>query len=155
MQKILKIGKDIITVTLVIIFVIIIVWQMLLLEWFIGVTIIAIGFLPFFVGIGRGVLWKSMIPDLIFGAIDTGLLTICALIGAKSFGILGAVIGGVVGDAITDGIAGFFEGGIAEWLRKRGIESSRTAIGCSMGKMTGCFFGCGIVLTFVAVAGIF
>jgi len=54
---------------------------------------------------------KRLIPDFIFGAIDTGLLTFAALIGASTFGIIGAIVGGVVGDAITDAIAGFFEGG--------------------------------------------
>jgi hypothetical protein len=55
-----------------------------------------------------------------------------------------------VGDAITDGIAGFFEGGIDEWLRKRGIDSSRTAVGSAYGKMAGCLGGSGLALCIMA-----
>ncbi|UCH62382.1 MAG: hypothetical protein JSU77_11340 [Fidelibacterota bacterium] len=94
------------------------------------------------------------VPDLIFGALDTGLLTIPALWGGVMFGVAGAIAGGVVGDALTDGIAGFFEGGIAEWLRKQGIEESREPITTSLGKMTGCLAGSGIVLTVALVFGI-
>ncbi len=97
---------------------------------------------------------KRLLPDMIFGAIDTGLLTVAALIGAASFGVIGAIVGGVVGDAITDGIAGFFEGGIAEWLRRHSIDESRTAVGSACGKMAGCLFGSGLVLTTCWAAGI-
>lgn len=96
----------------------------------------------------------SLIPDVIFGAIDTGLLTVAAIIGASGFGVVGAIVGGVVGDAITDGIAGFFEGGIAEWLRSKGIDESRTAVGSACGKMAGCLAGSGLVLTLAAAAGV-
>lgn len=87
------------------------------------------------------------IPDLIFGAIDTGLLTIPAILGGLRFGLAGAIAGGVIGDAVTDAIAGFFEGGIARWLREKGIEASRDPITSSLGKMAGCLLGAGIVLT--------
>ena len=97
---------------------------------------------------------KRLVPDFIFGAIDTGLLTFAALLGAAGFGVIGAIVGGVVGDAITDGIAGFFEGGIAEWLRKHGIDESRTALGSACGKMAGCLFGSGAVLTLVWATGV-
>lgn len=59
-----------------------------------------------------------------FGAIDTGILGIAALIGANFAGVLGAVVGGAVGDAITDGFAGIFEGKTAEFLRRHGIEEA-------------------------------
>jgi hypothetical protein len=95
-----------------------------------------------------------LLPDVIFGAIDTGLLTIPALVGAWQFGVIGAILGGVIGDAITDGIAGFFEGSIAAWLRARGIEESRTAAGSGLGKMTGCLVGCGAVLTVAELFGL-
>jgi hypothetical protein len=97
---------------------------------------------------------KRLVPDFVFGAVDTGLLTFAALIGAAGFGIMGAIVGGVVGDAITDAIAGFFEGGIAEWLREHGIDESRTAVGSACGKMAGCLFGSGTVLTLVWMTGI-
>jgi len=98
--------------------------------------------------------FKGSIPDLIFGALDTGLLTIPALWGGTLFGVAGAIAGGVIGDALTDGIAGFFEGGIAEWLRKKGIEESREPITTALGKMAGCLFGSGLVLSIALILGI-
>ena len=97
---------------------------------------------------------KSALPDLIFGAIDTGLLTIPALFGGIFFGVAGAIAGGVIGDALSDGIAGFFEGSIAEWLRENGIEESRESITTSLGKMGGCLVGSGTVLTLALMCGI-
>jgi hypothetical protein len=97
---------------------------------------------------------ERLIPDIIFGAIDTGLLTMAALVGAAAFGIIGAIVGGVIGDAVTDGIAGFFEGSISEWLRKHGIDESRTALGSACGKMAGCLLGSGIVLMLSSIFGI-
>jgi len=95
----------------------------------------------------------TLVPDALFGAIDTGLLTFAALIGASTYGVVGAIVGGVVGDAITDGIAGFFEGRIAEWLRAKGIDDSRTAVGSACGKMAGCLAGSGLVLTAAMLCG--
>jgi prepilin signal peptidase PulO-like enzyme (type II secretory pathway) len=94
------------------------------------------------------------VPDLVFGAIDTGLLTIPALWGGVLFGVAGAIAGGVIGDALTDAIAGFFEGSIAERLRKRGIEESREAVTTALGKMSGCLVGSGVVLSVALVLGI-
>ena len=90
---------------------------------------------------------KGAIPDLIFGSIDIGLLTIPALWGGALFGVAGAIAGGVIGDALTDGIAGFFEGSIAEWLRRKGIEESREPVKTALGKMVGCLLGSGFVLS--------
>ena len=97
---------------------------------------------------------SGAVPDMIFGAIDTGLLVIPALWGGAMFGVAGAVAGGVIGDSLTDAIAGFFEGGIAEWLRRRGIEESREALTTSLGKMTGCLAGAGLVLSLALIAGV-
>lgn len=97
---------------------------------------------------------KGALPDLIFGSIDTGLLTIPALWGGLSFGVVGAIAGGIIGDSITDSIAGFFEGGIAEWLREKGIDESREPVTTSLGKMAGCLFGSGLILTVALVFGI-
>ena len=97
---------------------------------------------------------KGAIPDLLFGAIDTGLLTIPAIWGGLTFGVAGAIAGGVIGDALTDGIAGFFEGSIAEWLRARGIEESREPVTTALGKMAGCLLGSGLVLSLALMLGI-
>ncbi|MFP3909403.1 MAG: hypothetical protein ACLFVX_06045, partial [Archaeoglobaceae archaeon] len=85
--------------------------------------------------------------DIVFGAVDTGVLGVAALIGASFAGVLGAIVGGAIGDAITDGLAGIFEGRVAEYLRARGIEEARTPLTSSMGKMSGCLIGVGITLT--------
>lgn len=97
---------------------------------------------------------KGALPDLIFGTIDTGLLTIPALWGGMIFGVVGAIAGGVIGDSITDAIAGFVEGGIAKWLRDRGIDESREPVTTALGKMAGCLFGSGFVLTVALLFGI-
>lgn len=113
----------------------------------IGPTIILLGLIPWIPLRLSGRTITSSGADIIFGAIDTGILGILALIGASFAGVLGAIVGGAVGDSITDGFAGLFEGRVAEYLRKHGIEESRTPLSSSMGKMSGCLIGVGIVLT--------
>ncbi len=98
--------------------------------------------------------FKGAMPDLVFGAIDTGLLTIPALWGGALFGVAGAIAGGVIGDALTDAIAGFVEGGIAEWLHDHGIDASREPVTTALGKMAGCLGGAGLILSLAMAAGI-
>lgn len=113
----------------------------------IGPIIILLGFNPLVPLKLSGRTIKSTGADILFGVIDTGILGIAALIGASFAGVLGAIVGGAVGDSITDGFAGLFEGKMAEYLRKHGIEEARTPLSSSMGKMSGCLIGVGIVLT--------
>lgn len=115
----------------------------------IGPVIILLGFIPWIPLkiFGRPI--KSVGADIVFGAIDTGILGIAALVGASFAGVLGAIVGGAVGDAITDGFAGIGEGKVAQYLRKYGVEEARTPLSASMGKMSGCLLGVGIVLTLV------
>ncbi len=113
----------------------------------IGPVIILLGMVPWIPLKISGRTIKSTGADIVFGAIDTSFLGIAALIGANFAGVLGAVVGGAVGDSITDGFAGLFEGRMAEYLRKRGIEEARTPLSASLGKMSGCLIGVGIVLT--------
>ena len=112
-----------------------------------GPILIILGFIPLIPLKISGRTIKSTGADIIFGAIDTGFLGMAALIGADFAGILGAIVGGAVGDVVTDGYAGLFEGKIAEYLRKHGIDEARTPLSTSMGKMSGCLIGIGIVLT--------
>ena len=113
----------------------------------IGLVIIILGFVPWIpLKISTRTI-KSVGADIVFGIIDTGFLGVAALIGANFAGILGAVVGGAVGDSITDGFAGLFEGKVAEHLRKHGSEEARTPLSSSMGKMSGCLIGVGMVLT--------
>lgn len=88
----------------------------------IGPIIILLGFVPWIPLKISGRTIKSTGADIVFGAIDTGILGIAALIGASFAGVRGAIVGGAVGDSITDGFAGLFEGRMAEYLRKHGIE---------------------------------
>lgn len=108
---------------------------------FMGLSVIPLVLLYIF---GRHPL--SVLADVVFGITDTGAIVIVAIIGAKTFGLMGAVIGAVVGDSVADGIAGMFEGKVAQFLRVRGIYKSRTALSCSMGKAGGCLFGAGVAL---------
>lgn len=89
---------------------------------------------------------KSILPDIFFGLIDNGVLAIFAIFGAHFAGVAGAIIGGVVGNAITDGIAGIFEGSVAEKLRSRLIPEERTMLKSAVGKMAGCLLGAGAIL---------
>lgn len=113
----------------------------------IGPVLILLGLLPWIPLKLSGRSIKSVGADIIFGAIDTGILGIAALIGASFAGVLGAIVGGAAGDAITDGIGGLFEGKIAQSLRKHKIKEARTPLSSSMGKMSGCLLGIGITLT--------
>lgn len=92
------------------------------------------------------ILIKNVLPDIIFGIIDNGILAILAIVGGKIAGVTGAIIGGVVGNAITDSIAGIFEGEMAEKLRQNHIQEERTMLGSAVGKMAGCLLGAGLVL---------
>jgi hypothetical protein len=120
----------------------------------IGPVVLALAAIPLLGLLLAGRTLLSATPDLIFGSIDTGLLTIPALWGGLAFGVAGAIAGGVIGDALTDAIAGFFEGGIAEWLRDRGIDESREPVTSGLGKMAGCLLGSGLVLCAALLVGI-
>lgn len=85
--------------------------------------------------------------EILFGIIDNGILAIFALSGAELFGILGAIVGGVVGNAITDGVAGIFEGYEWQKINKSKIKDKRTTLTVAIGKLAGCLFGGGFVLT--------
>ncbi len=98
---------------------------------------------------------KAIIPDLIFGAIDNGVLVFAAMWGANVAGVPGAIIGGAAGNTITDGIGGLFEGHIAEHQRQYQIDNLRTAMSTSFGKSVGCLLGAGIGLIFVWVISLF
>ncbi|OGL62725.1 hypothetical protein A3I41_01135 [Candidatus Uhrbacteria bacterium RIFCSPLOWO2_02_FULL_48_18] len=97
---------------------------------------------------------KHVSPDIIFGVIDNSFLVVLALFGAHISGVAGAIIGGAVGNAITDGIAGVFEGHMAESLRQKNISEERTVLGSAIGKMAGCLLGAGVVLVCVNLLNI-
>lgn len=119
-----------------------------------GPVVFSLGFVPLLALVLAGRRISAAIPDLVFGGLDTGLLAVPAIWGGITFGVVGAVAGTVVGDAITDALAGFFEGHIAEWLRSRGFPEAREAVTTSLGKMSGCLFGSGLILSLAWLAGL-
>jgi len=112
----------------------------------IGLVILGLGILCLLSLIPFKVSIHTIWPDIIFGLIDNGILAILAIFGGEMAGVVGAVIGGAVGNAITDGIAGIFEGYVAEKMRKKNISDQRTMFGSAVGKMAGCLLGAGVVL---------
>ena len=114
---------------------------------FVSIVIFGLGFIPILIAFIFKINLRKILPDIIFGLIDNILLIIPAIIGAELFGAAGALAGAVVGNAVSDGIAGLFEGSISEWLRVKGIDSTRTLLGSSLGKMSGCLL-IGIFLIF-------
>jgi hypothetical protein len=114
---------------------------------FVSIVIFGLGLIPILIAYIYKIALKKMLPDIIFGLIDNLLLIIPAIIGAELFGTIGALAGAVVGNAISDGIAGLAEGSISEWLHSKGIDETRTLLGSSLGKMSGCLL-IGIFLIF-------
>ncbi|MEK9130574.1 MAG: hypothetical protein AAB429_00460 [Patescibacteria group bacterium] len=119
-------------------------------QWM-GVLLIGLGVMCLLSLVPFGIKIKSTLPDIIFGLIDNGILAIMAIFGGYFGGITGAVLGGVVGNAITDGIAGIFEGYIAEKFDGIDVSNKRTMLKSAVGKMAGCLFGAGAVLAFASL----
>lgn len=114
---------------------------------FVSLIIFALGLLPIMIAYFLKIDLKKMLPDILFGIIDNVILVIPAIIGAELFGTAGALTGAIVGNAISDAIAGYFEGNLSEFLHSRGIDATRTVMGSSLGKMSGCLL-IGIFLIF-------
>ena len=117
----------------------------------IGVVLIGLGILCLFSLIPFKLSIHNLWPDIVFGAVDNGILAIFAVFGGRLAGMAGAIIGGIVGNAITDGIAGIFEGFVAEKIRARNISDQRTMLGSAVGKMAGCLLGAGAMLVIVSL----
>ncbi len=114
-------------------------------KWM-GLVLIALALLCLVSLIPFKINLKSVLPDVFFGIIDNGILAILAIFGGHFAGVTGAILGGVVGNAITDGIAGIFEGQMAEKLRLRRVPEERTMLKSAVGKMAGCLLGAGVIL---------
>jgi len=145
-----KRNKKILEISIVVLFSIvtlIIAFFSMRLGRFVSIVIFGLGLIPILIAYVFKISIKKMLPDIIFGLIDNLLLIIPAIIGAELFGAVGALAGAIVGNAISDSIAGIFEGSISEWLHTKGIDSTRTIIGSSLGKMSGCLL-IGIFLIF-------
>jgi hypothetical protein len=113
----------------------------------IGVIFLLIGLLSLVIAkimLNRSIF--TFLPDIVYGMVDTGSLVVFIYIGATFAGIFGAVVSAVICDAITDSLGGAFEGKIDELLRKRSIDTTRMLFSSSIGKLSGCLIGGGIVL---------
>jgi hypothetical protein len=119
---------------------------------FLGPVILGLGVLCLLTLIPFHIRIRSIWPDIVFGLIDNGILAVMAVFGGMFGGVIGAVIGGVVGNAVTDGIAGIFEG-IAEKGKSEKAGDSRTMLGSSIGKMSGCLLSAGAVLMVANLLG--
>jgi len=120
----------------------------------IGPAFLVLGFMSLVILDAFKISIKSIYPDIIFGAIDNGVLVFVAVLGGMYAGVFGAVIGGAAGNTITDGLGGLFEGKMAERLRKQKIKEERSAMSTMLGKVIGCLFGAGIGLIIVWLIGI-
>ena len=112
----------------------------------VGLVLIIAGLLPLISLKLTGEKIKESIPEMVFGFINTGLITALAIIGFNLEGILGAVIGVALGDAITEGYSGILEGEVADLMLKWKVKEKIDPLNSSLGKMAGALFGGGIVL---------
>jgi len=116
---------------------------------FLGLGIISLIFLWFF-----KIPLNTVYPDMIFGAIDNGILIFAAVLGGVYAGVAGAIIGGAAGNTLTDGLGGLFEGYVAQNQRKFEIDNIRTPLSTMLGKVSGCLFGAGVGLILVWLIGL-
>jgi len=118
-------------------------------ENWIGPVFILMGLLSLLLLKSFKIKIETVYPDLVFGAIDNGVLIFAAVLGGAYAGVAGAIIGGAAGNTLTDGIGGLFEGHVAQNQRKYKIDNSRTPLSTMLGKITGCLFGAGAGLILV------
>ena len=110
---------------------------------FVGPLLILTGIISLMPALFFKIPFRLLKSDIIFGVIDNGILVVFTIMGAELFGIFGAIVGGAVGNAITDAFAGIFEGLEAQKIK----NGKRTALSVAIGKLAGCLFGAGGVLT--------
>lgn len=112
----------------------------------IGLILIIISILPLISLKLTGEKIGEAISEIVFGAFNTGLISLMAIGGFALEGIFGAIVGVVAGDAITEGFSGILEGEMTEILMKKGIKEKNDPLISSLGKMAGALLGGGIVL---------
>ena len=112
----------------------------------IGLILIFAGLLPLISLKITGEHISESISEIVFGFINTGLITAMAIIGFNIEGILGAVIGVALGDAITEGYSGILEGEVSDLMLKWKIKEKIDPLNASLGKMAGALLGGGAVL---------
>ena len=124
-------------------------------EAYIGPLFIILGIIAIFFLKSYGFTLQSTFPDIVFGAIDNGILVFAAILGGAYAGVFGAVIGGAAGNTLTDGLGGLVEGHMAEKLREKNINDKRTSLSTMLGKIIGCLFGAGVGLLIIWIIKLF
>ncbi len=142
-----KLMTAILNITLLTIVILLVSYYFVTQKRIIGPMVILLGIISILPLLLFKVPIRILKAEILFGLIDNGVLAIFALSGAELFGVFGAIIGGLVGNAITDGFAGIFEGYEWQRIKKLKIKDKRTALTVAIGKLSGCLFGGGIVLT--------
>ena len=116
---------EVIIVILYSAFTVVVAFFALRLGRFVSIVIFGLGLIPILLAYILKFDLRKLFPDFIFGIIDNSILIIPAILGAELFGAIGALAGALVGNAVSDAVAGYFEGSISEWLRSKGINTSR------------------------------
>lgn len=116
-------------------------------KYAVGPVLIILGFLPLIVLKISGKKISSAISDIVFGTVATAIISLAALFSLNVAEPLGVVVGAAIINLVLFGFAGIFEGMTEDILQNKGIETARNSLSSSMGKMAGCLFGIGIVLT--------
>lgn len=111
-----------------------------------GIALLGLGAFCLVTLLPFGIKLKAVLPDIFFGVIDNGILAVMAIFGGYLGGTTGAILGGLVGNAISDGVAGIFEGFVAERYTNQLTSGRRTMLTSAVGKMSGCLLGAGAVL---------
>jgi len=141
-----ELWQALIRVTMISIIIAVVAFFFVEQKKYIGLILLALGLLPLVSLKIAGHSIKATISEIVFGAVNTGLLILLAIGGFEIAGILGAVVGVAIGDAITEGYAGILEGEVIDLLKKKKIREEISPLHASLGKMAGCLIGSGIVL---------
>jgi hypothetical protein len=112
----------------------------------VGLILILAGLLPLISLKLTGEKISESLSEIVFGFINTGLITAMAIVGFNLEGILGAVIAVALGDAITEGYSGILEGEVSDLMLKWKIKEKIDPLNSSLGKMAGALLGGGVVL---------
>lgn len=121
-------------------------------KYAIGPVLVLLSIIPIVVLKIFGKPLSSLWADIAFGCVSTGLISLVSLTGLNIANIMGtgneaSLAGMAIANMIIIGFAGIFEGKISHMLSEKSYATERTPLSSSIGKMSGCLFGIGIVLT--------
>ncbi len=121
-------------------------------KYAIGPVLVLLSIIPVVILKVFGKPLGSIWADFAFGSVSTGLIGLVSLTGLNIASMLGtskeaSMAGIAIANMIIIGFAGIFEGKISYMLSEKSYATERTPLGSSIGKMSGCLFGIGLVLT--------